>query len=153
MARKILMLLFAALVIIQFLRPSENTSNGVEPYEISARYHVPQNVYISLQKACFDCHSNTTKYPWYFNIQPFAWWMQHHVNDGKKHLNFSEFGSYTKKRKLKKLNEIKESVTEGWMPIDSYLWIHKNAKLTKNETDAIASWADSLSKQIEQTEQ
>lgn len=152
MLKKIGIALIAVLVIIQFFRPAKNISTAPEPNEISAKYHVPDNVYMCLQKACFDCHSNTTKYPWYNNIQPVAWWMASHIKDGKKHLNFSEFGSYPKKRKLKKLKEIGESVTEGWMPINSYLWEHKEAVLTKEETTAIANWADSLSQQIDKTE-
>ncbi|XZF16604.1 heme-binding domain-containing protein [Chitinophagaceae bacterium MMS25-I14] len=153
MGKKIFIAIIVVLVIIQFIRPARNISNGANPNDIAAHYTVPQNVQVVLQKACYDCHSNNTSYPWYTNIQPVGWWMQHHVNEGKQHLNFSEFASYNKKRKLKRLKDVSESVTEGWMPLDSYLWVHKEAKLTKEESQAIDSWATALAQQIDKTEQ
>lgn len=153
MLKKIGIGLLVILVVIQFIRPAKNISTAAAPNDIAAKYTVPANVYTTLQRACFDCHSNNTNYPWYNNIQPVAWWLQNHINEGKHELNFNEFAGYTKKRKLHKLDEIKESVTEGWMPLNSYLWIHKEAKLTKDEANAIAAWADALRAEIDNTEQ
>jgi len=152
MLKKIGIGLLVVLIVIQFIRPAKNISNAAAPNDISAKYNVPQNVYTTLQRACFDCHSNNTNYPWYADVQPVYWWLQHHVNEGKRELNFNEFAGYTKKRKLHKLEKIKKSVTEGWMPLDSYLWIHKDAKLTRDEATAIADWTDGLAAQIDKTE-
>jgi hypothetical protein len=88
MLKKILLSLLALLVLIQFFRPEKNLS-GERSNDISTQYHVPQNINILFDKACNDCHSNTTRYPWYSNIQPVAWWLADHVNDGKRHLNLS----------------------------------------------------------------
>jgi hypothetical protein len=95
-----------------------------------------------LEVACYDCHSNNTRYPWYANVQPVAWWLQGHVKEGKQHLNFSEFTTYAPKKQHHKFEEIKEAVTDGWMPLDSYKWIHKDAVLTKEQSEAIAKWCD-----------
>lgn len=142
MLKKILYGLLAAFVIIQFIRPSKNQSAGPFPDEINTKFAMSDNISAVMKTACYDCHSNNTRYPWYANIQPVAWWLQGHVNDGKKHLNFSEFASYNEKRQRKKFEEIKESVTDGWMPLDSYKWIHKDAKLTAEQSAAIAKWCD-----------
>jgi hypothetical protein len=101
-----------------------------------------------LQRACNDCHSNNTHYPWYTNIQPVGWWMQHHVNEGKEELNFSEFGTYTAKRQNHKMEEVAEQIKKGEMPLNSYLWIHKDAKLSDQEKEILISWANGLRRQI-----
>ncbi|MFN8265533.1 MAG: heme-binding domain-containing protein [Chitinophagaceae bacterium] len=147
MLKKILYALAALLVIIQFIKPARNQSAGPFPNDINTKFAMSDEVKTVMQTACYDCHSNNTEYPWYANIQPVAWWLQNHVNDGKKHLNFSEFTTYTEKRQRKKLQEIEESVTEGWMPLDSYTWIHKNAILTADQKAAIKKWtSESLAK-------
>ncbi len=142
MIKKIVYILLAVFVIIQFIRPKRNEAFGPFPNDIQGKFAMSNQVKTTITTACFDCHSNNTKYPWYANVQPVAWWLQNHVNEGKKHLNFSEFASYPEKRQRKKLEEIKESVTEGWMPLESYKWIHKDAVLTKEQSMAIAQWCD-----------
>jgi hypothetical protein len=82
------------------------------------------------------------------NIQPVGWWMQHHVKEGKSHLNFSEFASYAPKRQHHKLEELIEMVKEGEMPLNSYLWIHGNAKLSDQDRSTLLNWADQLMKEI-----
>jgi hypothetical protein len=93
-----------------------------------------------------DCHSNNTIYPWYSHIQPAAWWMNNHVKDGKKDLNFDEFLTYTKKKQFKKMEETIELVKEGEMPLKSYTWIHNDAKLTEAEKTALTDWATGVQK-------
>ncbi|MBZ4152212.1 heme-binding domain-containing protein, partial [Escherichia fergusonii] len=80
-------------VAAQAFRPAKNNSNDTSK-DISKSYVVPENVKAILAKACNDCHSNNTKYPWYAEIQPVAWWLNDHIQDGKKHLNFNEFDGY-----------------------------------------------------------
>ena len=96
----------------------------------------------TLKIACYDCHSNQSAYPWYTNIAPVSWWVKNHINEGSHHLNFSEWGTYSEKRKKHKLEECIEMVEEGEMPIDSYLWTHSDAKLTKEEKEALISWVN-----------
>lgn len=148
MKRKILLVLLAILVIIQFIRPAKNQSTTKSPTDITAQYSVPATVQTILDKACADCHSNNTYYPWYSNVQPVGWWLANHVNEGKRELNFSDFASYPAKKQHHKLKEIIETVKEGEMPLNSYTWIHKNAILTEQEKLALSQWADSLQKDI-----
>lgn len=87
----------------------------------------------TLKIACYDCHSNQPTYPWYSNIAPVSWWMQNHIDEGSHHLNFSEWGTYSEKRKNHKLEECIEMVEEGEMPMAYYTWMHKEAKLTDDQ--------------------
>lgn len=151
MLKKILIGLLIVLVVIQFIRPAKNQSTAVNAKDITHSFTVPDSVHQILVKACMDCHSDNTRYPWYNNIQPVAWWLNDHVNEGKHELNFDHFGEYTPKRQAKKLAKIAKSVTEGWMPLDSYLWIHKEARLTDGEKKLLADWANNLSGQIAAT--
>lgn len=140
--------LLATLVVIQFFHPAKNISTATSANDIERLYPLSDSVHNVLQRACYDCHSNNTKYPWYFNIQPVAWWMAHHVEDGKEELNFSEFGKYTLAKRAKKLKKSAREVEEGEMPLDSYTWIHKEAVLSASEKQMIIAWAKQLSQQI-----
>ncbi|MBM3439889.1 MAG: cytochrome C [Bacteroidetes bacterium] len=150
MLKKIGYVLFAALVLIQFIRPERNLQQGPFPNDITAELAIPQDVNTILQQACYDCHSNNTKYPWYAQVQPINWWIQDHVNEGKQHLNFHAFATYTPKKKHHKLEEIAEVVTEGEMPMDSYQWMHGNTRLTNAQKTALVQWAKRSMLQYEQ---
>ncbi|MDP2137879.1 MAG: heme-binding domain-containing protein [Candidatus Didemnitutus sp.] len=132
------------LIAIQFIRPARNLGVVEGPNFIGTKHAVPAEINRHLQRSCYDCHSNQTKYPFYANIQPVGWWLDWHVRDAKKHLNFSEFATYTPKRAAHKLEEVAEEVRKKHMPLDSYLWMHDEAKLTEAEIEAIAQWADAL---------
>lgn len=149
MIKKITILFAIVLIAIQFIKPEKNISTEAQPNDIAVAMNVPDNVNIILRKACYDCHSNTTNYPWYANIQPVAWWMADHIKEGKKELNFSEFGSFKLKRKIKKFTEIADEVTEGEMPLGSYTWIHKDAKLSKDETNLLINWANEMAAKLQ----
>ena len=137
-------MLLLVFIAIQFIRPAKNKAQGISNNDISKIYSVPAGVETILKTSCYDCHSNNTVYPWYAQVQPAAWWLDEHIKDGKKELNFSEFKSYTIRRQYKKLEEINELVKKGEMPLDEYLWIHKNAKLNEQQKLTIANWATSL---------
>lgn len=148
MAKKILVVLLVVLVIIQFIRPVQNVSAEQSPTDIEKKYETPENVKATLSKACRDCHSNNTNYPWYSNIQPVAWWLDGHIRDGKKHLNFSEFGNYPPKKAEHKLEELVESQQDHWMPLDSYMKLHAEARLTSAESQELIDWANALRQKI-----
>ncbi len=131
------------LILAQSIRPSKNTSNNKEK-DIATLYAVPENVQQILTKACYDCHSNKTQYPWYASIQPLAWWLNDHVKDGKRHLNFNEFSGYRVAKQYKKLEECIEEVREGEMPLESYTFMHKNAVLTDVERAALFNWCNAV---------
>lgn len=148
MLKKILLVLLAAFVVIQFIHPKKNTAEGPQPNYIGNAYSVPGDVKSILAKACNDCHSNNTVYPWYAKIQPVDWWLTDHVNDGKKELNFDEFNGYALRRQYRKLEECIEQVKEGKMPLDSYTWVHKDAKITNEEKAKLTDWAETVMKDM-----
>jgi len=145
MKKKIGIGLLVIFIILQFIRPARNHSDTIiSENDISRKYALSEKVHQIFVTKCYDCHSNSTEYPWYTNIQPVGLWMQHHVNEGKDELNFSEFKTYPEKRANHKLEEISDAINEGWMPLDSYLWIHKDAKVTQEDRDLINAWIKSL---------
>lgn len=128
-------------MVMQFFQPDKNNNSVVLSNDISAVVSVPGDVNLILHAACYDCHSNNTEYPWYTNIQPVGWWLNSHIKDGKRHLNFNEFSAYTTERKKEKLEEVAKSLKEGWMPLQSYTWMHKDAKLTDAQKKIVIDWA------------
>jgi len=141
MIKKILLVLLAALVIIQFIHPARNRSEGPQPNYIGNVHAIPANVKAVLEKACNDCHSNNTRYPWYSRIQPVDWWLTDHVNEGKGHLNFDEYTHKSLRYQYHKLEEVVEQVETNEMPLESYTWIHKDAKLSAEEKNLLIDWA------------
>jgi hypothetical protein len=147
--KKILFLLLVVFFAIQFIQPARNTNGQVLPTDISKVVSVPENVQSLLQTACYDCHSNQTNYPWYTYVQPVGWILQNHITNGKKELNFNDFGSYSKRRQQSKLKAIAGQVRDDEMPLSSYRLMHEKARLNKDEKAALINWAnatkDSLS--------
>lgn len=133
----VLLILFIGL---QFFAPEKNIYDEVPPTDIAKVEDLPQPVMNILVESCYDCHSNNTAYPWYNNISPVNLFLDKHVQDGKKHLNFSDWGNYPEKRKKHKIKEIGELVEAGEMPLESYLWIHAEAKLSNKEKSVLLSW-------------
>jgi hypothetical protein len=144
MAKKILIGLLVIVLLMQVMQPTKNQSDTPSENDISKVYALPAGVHETFVKKCYDCHSNNTQYPWYVHIQPIGWWMASHIKEGKDHLNFSEFKTYEPKRANHKLEEVSEEVGEGHMPIESYLWLHPEAKVTGEELSAINDWIASL---------
>lgn len=138
---KILLGLTLVLLLAQFVRPEKNTAIDAQPNDIFTKYSASAQVQALAKKACYDCHSNNTVYPWYANVQPLAWWINDHVQEGKGELNFSEFTTYSPKRARHKLEEVAEQVNEHEMPLNSYTWIHAEAHLTDAERKVLANWA------------
>lgn len=149
MIKKILLALLVIFIVIQFFHPKKNINEGQQANNIEVKYAVPADVKNVLQKACYDCHSNNTTYPWYNNIQPVAWFLVKHVKDGKKELNFDEFVNTPLRRQYHKLEEVEEQVKEGEMPLKSYTIIHKDAVLTDTEKNALYAWVASTRSAME----
>ncbi|SDG34736.1 heme-binding domain-containing protein [Epilithonimonas hungarica] len=136
------------IIAIQFFDTDKNISATPSENAIEKHYQVSSHVQSLLKTSCYDCHCNNTAYPWYNHIQLVKWWLADHVNSGKRHLNFDEFNTYTKERKLKKLDEIVETVKEGEMPLSSYTIIHHNAKLSSTDKSEIEKWVVQVKKEI-----
>ena len=142
--KRTLVILLIVLILIQFVRPARNISASQSPADISTIYPVSANVGFVLKKACYDCHSNNTGYPWYANVQPVVWWLDDHIKEGKRGLNFSEFASYRIGRQYRKLEEVIDEVKKGDMPLQSYTIVHTDARLTWEEQVMLTSWADAI---------
>lgn len=134
--------LLALLVLAQFYRPARNLSND-QTNHVSTKYPLPAEVESILKSACYDCHSNLTRYPWYAEVQPVASWLANHVNEGKRELNFSAFTQRKIAIQNHKFEEIMEQVKEGEMPLGSYTWVHRDAALSEQQRQTLVSWAQS----------
>jgi hypothetical protein len=132
------------LVGIQFIHPRQNLGTTGGPNDLTVRQTVPDEVRTLLANGCYDCHSNRTRYPWYANVQPVAWWLDHHVREGKRELNFSEFGAYPAKRAVRKMAAIAKQVEQGDMPLPSYTWMHPAARFTPEQRTQLVDWARAL---------
>ncbi len=144
MIRIIFLFLLAALIVIQFFHPKKNRSKGPQANYIGNAFHVPEDVKSIMAIACNDCHSNNTRYPWYSKIQPVHWWLNGHVKNGKKAVNFDEYTNKSLRYQYHKMEEVEEMVEDGKMPLKSYLWIHKNARLNADEKEKIHAWTHAV---------
>jgi hypothetical protein len=142
MLKKIILGLVGVLIVIQFV-PQEKNQSDDQLYDISKKYEIPAEVHTILQNACNDCHSNKSTYPWYSNIQPVGFWLNHHINDGKKHLNFSTFTKMPIAVQNHKLEEVIEQTEEKEMPMPSYTYfgLHANANLSDEQRAVLINWA------------
>lgn len=129
--KKILIILLLAFVIIQFFRIDKNNPAPSPQMDFLTIKNTSETTATLIRNGCYDCHSNETKYPWYTNVQPIAWFLQSHVDEGRKKLNFSTFATYEPKKQAHKLYEAIEMVKNGEMPLDSYVMGHPEAKFTE----------------------
>lgn len=139
--KKLLTFLAILFIAAQFVRP-DRTNPPVDPsLDVRAAAQVPLEVAATLQRSCFDCHSNQTAWPWYTNITPVNWWIaKSHVEHARSHYNFSEWGKLEAKDRDHILDEICDEVSDGGMPLPSYLIAHDNARLSDADKRAICDW-------------
>ncbi len=136
--------LLIVLLIAQFFGPEKNDGDITSVAAFIAETNPPENVKKILETTCFDCHSSKTTYPWYNSITPVNYWLEEHIKDGKKHLNFSKWSSYSLKKKEHKMDELYEEVEAGEMPLNSYTWTHAEANLTPEQVVEIVTWGKKL---------
>ncbi len=140
----IAIILLLTFVGIQFIPTSRNQSDIVPSKDLMETYNVPEQVEVIFKTSCYDCHSNNTIYPWYNKIQPISWILEGHIKEAKTELNFNEFGSYSERRQKSKFKSILSQVKDGEMPLASYTWMHREAKLSKKEIKALEDWIDKM---------
>ena len=142
MIKKISIAILIILIAIQFIPYEKNESANYE-FDISKSYNIPDNVQTIFKNACNDCHTNQTIYPWYSQIEPVGYWLNSHVTDGKRHLNFSEFTNRPLTIQYHKLEEVVEVMEEKEMPLDSYtnFGLHPEANLSDEEREILINWA------------
>lgn len=151
--KRVLLFLLLAFIVIQFFRIDKTNPEVIEDNDLIAMTGPSKEVENILRSACYDCHSNETQYPWYSNVAPVSWWLKHHIDEGREHLNFSEWGTYPEKKRNHKLEECAEEVEEGEMPLPSYTWTHSEAKLTSEQVKIMKDWFKSQMTEFEQLEE
>ena len=125
---------------LQFTSPAR-TNPSVDPSKtLEGTTAVPADVSALFVRSCDDCHSNKTNWRWYTYVAPVSWFTIGHVDEGRRELNFSEWGSYTERRKETRLRAICQQVQKGDMPLASYVLIHREVKLTPDQVQAICDW-------------
>lgn len=135
-----------AAVAIQFIGRPDRTNPPEDPaLTLTSRVAVPAGIQKVLDRSCGDCHSHRTRWPWYSSIAPVSWLVAQDVAEGREHLNFSVWGSYSLKRQAAKLEDISREVDKGEMPMKKYVLIHADAQLSEEEKDALCTWAETLS--------
>lgn len=133
--RKGLLGLVVAIVAIQLV-PVDRANPP-----IAADVAAPANVRAVLKRACYDCHSNETTWPWYSRVAPVSWLVSRDVREGRKELNFSDWGSYAEKRQARKLKEVREQVADGEMPPWFYVAVHREAALSPEDKALLREWS------------
>lgn len=136
--KAVALVILVGFIAIQFIRPEKINASTESGNDIASVMTVPSTVHQSLKDACYDCHSNTTNYTWYFNIQPIGLMMNRHIKEGREELNFSSFEINPEKMK-----EIAEVIEENEMPLKSYRMFHKEARLDENRKKELIQWAES----------
>ena len=132
--KKIGLGILAVLLLIQVIRREKNQSTeSFAATDYISQEQPPAAVSKILKDACYDCHSNHSAYPWYSEVAPVSWWITSHINGGKQHLNFHEYGNYSAKKAAHKLEECHEMIEKKSMPLKSYTWLHPEAKLTEEQ--------------------
>ena len=126
---------------LQLIRPAKTNPAVDESRHLLRQVEVPAEVAGALDRSCFDCHSNQTRWPWYSHVAPVSWFVIDHVNHGRQHLNFSDWAQYSVRDRAKFFEGIRESVEENAMPLSSYTLIHKEAVLSDADKKRIGDWA------------
>jgi len=123
---KMLFFVAGAVVAIQFIRPDFH--NPVVDAKVAL--HADKPVAVVLENACYDCHSNETKYPWYSNVAPVSWFMANHIHKGRKAMDFSNWENIDPATRIARLERAKHLLEIGLMPMSSYELMHDGANLT-----------------------
>ena len=127
--------LVVLLVAMQFV-PIARTNPPVE-----SDVPVAAELKAILRRACYDCHSNETRWPWYSRVAPVSWLLANDVKEGRREVNFSVWNQYTENRRARKLKEIVEQLEGNKMPQWYYVLVHPEAKLSASDKEMIINWA------------
>jgi len=134
----------AVVLAIQVIPVERNVSTVPPGQSFEKTEKVPANVAAILKVSCYDCHSNNTRYPWYSELQPGAWFMARHIKKGKEELNFDEFNNYSKRRKKAKIKSIISQIEKEEMPLKSYRMMHGNARLSADEKKELLNFFNTI---------
>jgi hypothetical protein len=144
-------IVIAAFALLQLFNPPRTNPPVAPGHDLFATNPPPPQIAATLRGACYDCHSYETTWPWYSRVAPVSWWIAGHINDGRERLNFSEWPHDDAKRAARKLNDISGAVRDGDMPWPSYARIHKPARLTDEQRNELADWAEQEAERLKST--
>lgn len=135
---------FAAAVVValQLVRPARTNPAPDRWPDAVERTAMPPEVAALLQRACADCHTHRTRWPWYSHVAPVSWFVIDHVDHAREHLNFSTWPPSDAERAAEMPRHVCREVREGRMPLRSYRMLHPEARLEAADVNAICRWAD-----------
>lgn len=145
----ILLALAAVLAGIQAFPINRELPRSQASEEFHVTENPPDEIMKIMKHACYDCHSNNTRYPWYARIQPVGWWIQNHVLEGRRELNFSEFGRWRAEDQADILRHCAKLVEKGSMPLGSYLRMHPEARLDITQKALLLDWWKKRARELE----
>ena len=148
--KKILIGLLVVLVAIQFFQIDKTNPVADEKLDFLVMNNTSPEIATQIKASCYDCHSNQSVYPAYTYVQPVGWFVKNHIEEGKEHLNFSEFGNYSAKKQAHKLEESYEMIEKGEMPLSSYTIIHKEAVLDEAQQTALINYFKEIETKIKE---
>ncbi|TFV97277.1 cytochrome C [Algoriphagus kandeliae] len=143
--------LLIVLIAIQLVPNELPSVKSENPADIHESPWMEEEISIVIKKACYDCHSNQTNYPWYSHVAPFSWLVAKDIREGREELNFSEWENYDPLDQLAILDDIYGEVEEEEMPLPIYTWVHWDAKLEDSERKALMEWAERTMDKIAET--
>ena len=142
--KKLALVILVVIIVAQFFGPEKNDGDIATINAFLTDTNPPDDVKLILKTACFDCHSNHTRYPWYNSITPVNYWLADHIRHGKGDFNVSKWDDYSIKKKDHKFEELIEEVKGKHMPLPSYTWAHSDADLTPEQIRAVVDWAKAM---------
>ena len=131
--------IIAVFALLQLTTPAH--VNPPVKNDFIASTQPPENVAAMLRAACYDCHSDETRWPWYSHVAPISWQIAQDVNDGRKHINLSEWPADPDLAQ-KKLQHMSDEIDDNDMPLSKYTLIHKDARLTTAQRNEMTQWLD-----------
>lgn len=133
----VVLLVLGQLVFVRHSNPAYPPEQSIFAVE-----KVPPPVKAIMERSCGNCHSNATRWPWYSYVAPASWIIANDVQHARKAMNFSEWGSYSARRKEEKLEDICEQITNGDMPDFKYVLVHRAARISPGERAAVCQWTE-----------
>jgi hypothetical protein len=144
--QKIVFWFVIGISLIQFVPIDRNNKPVKKSENFVNVFHTPQNVQEILKNACYDCHSNETVYPYYAFLAPFSWSVKHHINEGRKHLNFSEWATFNSDLRKDMLVHAVDEIQQKSMPMTAYIPYHPKANLTNVQREVLINYFELIIK-------
>src|SRR5579872_3788037 len=143
-ASRMLAVVLILLIGAQFVGAGRTNPPSRPGASLVALKATPPDVRAILDRSCRDCHSNDTRWPWYSHVAPVSWVLLQHVHEGRDRMNYSEWTSYDSDDQDKFLNSMCSLTKKRRMPLPSYLWIHRDARLSDGDVKTLCAWSDKM---------